>query len=262
MTRNSEPTKQRVQILLVSSLAVFASGCTIVEPGEVGVKVSMGRLQKSLLSQGMQPFLPGVDSIYHYSIKQQTLQGKAVPLTADQQPIIMEYKVLYNIPEGQVLTLYANYTGDPYTQLVDPQIQEAFRQVVSQYKADQATKKVNLIKNQVLSMTKDNVKGLVNIVDIPITHVELPEVLQQAIAQKQVMEQQSLQKQYELDKARKEAEITIANAEAQARSITLQTQALEKSPALIEYEKVKKWDGKLPGTFISGGASNTLFQLK
>nr|MDZ4834523.1 hypothetical protein [Candidatus Melainabacteria bacterium] len=58
------------------------------------------------------------------------------------------------------------------------------------------------------------------------------------------------------------AESLIANAEAQARSITLQTQALEKSPALIEYEKVKKWDGKLPNTFISGGAANTLFQLK
>lgn len=262
MNRNSELTRKQVRILLASWLTVLVSGCTIVEPGEVGVKVSMGRLQDSLLTPGMQAFLPAVDSIHHYSIKQQTLQGKAIPLTADQQPITMEYKVLYNVPEGQVLKLYANYSGDPYTQLVDPQIQEAFRQVVSQYKADQATKNVNLIKNQVLSMTKENVKGLVNIVDIPITHVELPDVLQQAIAQKQVMEQQSLQKQYELDKAKKEAEITVANAEAQARSITLQTQALEKSPALIEYEKVKKWDGKLPDTFISGGAANTLFQLK
>lgn len=238
------------------------SGCTIVEPGEVGVKVSMGRMQRNLLTQGIQSYLPGLDTIVHYSVKQQTLQGKAIPLTADQQPITMEYKVLYNVPEGQVLTLYEKYAGDPFTQLVEPQIQEAFRQVVSQYKADKATKQVNIIKNQVLSMTRENVKGLVNVVDIPITHVDLPEVLQQAIAQKQVMEQQALQKQYELDKAKKEAEITVANAEAQARSITLQTQALEKSPALIEYEKVKKWDGKLPDTFISGGAANTLFQLK
>ncbi len=245
-----------------ASLALLVSGCTVVEPGEVGVKVSMGRMQKNLLTQGVQGYLPGLDTIVHYSVKQQTLTGKAIPLTADQQPITMEYKVLYNVPQSQVLTLYENYAGDPFTQLVEPQIQEAFRQVVSQYKADQATKKVNIIKNQVLAMTRENVKGLVNVVDIPITHVDLPEVLQTAIAQKQVMEQQALQKQYELDKAKKEAEITIANAEAQARSITLQTQALEKSPALIEYEKVKKWDGKLPDTFISGGAANTLFQLK
>lgn len=110
-------------------------------------------------------------------------------------------------------------------------------------------------------MVKDNVKGLVNVVDIPITHVDLPEVLQTAIAQKQVMEQQALQKQYELDKAKKEAEITITTAQAQAKSIQLQSDALSKSPALIEYEKVKKWDGKLPDTFMGSGA-NTLFQLK
>lgn len=247
--------------LAIVPLALMLSGCMIVEPGEVGVKVSMGKMQRELLIPGMQGFVPGVDSIYTYSTKQNTVQGKAMPLTSDQQPITIEYKVLYAIPEGQILTLYEKFAGDPYDKLVEPQIQEAFRQVVSQYKADQATKSVNVIKNQVLSMTKENVKGLVSVVDIPITHVELPEVLQAAIAQKQVMEQQALQKQYELDKARKEAEITVANAEAQAKSIQLQSQALEKSPALIEYEKVKKWDGKLPDTFIGSGA-NTLFQLK
>lgn len=248
--------------IMASAACLLLSSCAVVEPGEVAVKVSMGRLDKNLLTPGVQIYAPGVDNIVRYSIKQETVAGKAVPLTSDQQPITVEYKVLYSIPEGQVLTLYEKYSGDPFAKLVEPQIQEAFRQVVSQYKADQATKSVNTIKNQVLSMVKENVKGLVNVVDVPITHVDLPEVLQQAIAQKQVMEQQALQKQYELDKAKKEAEITIANAEAQARSIQLQSEALQKSPALIEYEKVKKWDGKLPETVISGSAGSTLFQLK
>ena len=254
--------KRTLSMLALISASALLTGCTIIEPGSVGVKVSMGQLDRNLLKPGMQNYIPGVDSIYSYSTKQETISGTAVPLTSDQQPITLQYKVLYNIPEGEILTLYEKYSGDPFQKLVDPQIQEAFRQVVAQYKADQATKSVNTIKNQVLSMTKENVKGLVNVVDIPITHVDLPEILQHAIAQKQVMEQQALQKQYELDKARKEAEITIATAEAQARSIQLQSDALQKSPMLIEYEKVKKWDGKLPGTVIGGGANANLFQLK
>ncbi len=249
------------QLVLITA-ATLLSGCTIVDPGEVGVKVSMGQMNRNLLKPGVQIYIPGVDSIYKYSTKQETLAGTAMPLTSDQQPITLQYKVLFNLPEGEILTLYEKYTGDPFQKLVDPQIQEAIRQVVAQYKADQVTKSVNLIKNQVLSMTRENVKGLVNVVDIPITHVDLPEVLQHAIAQKQVMEQQALQKQYELDKAKKEAEITIATAEAQAKSIQLQSDALQKSPQLIEYEKVKRWDGKLPNTVITGGASGTLFQLK
>ena len=221
----------------------------------------MGVMDKNLLVSGLQIYNPFIDTIVRYSIKQETVAGQAVPLTADQQPITLQYKVLYSVPEAQLLTLYEKYSGDPYAKLVDPQIQEAFRQVVSQYKADQATKNVNVIKNQVLVMAREQIKGLVNVVDIPITHVDLPEVLQQAIAQKQVMEQQALQKFYELDKAKKEAEITIANAQAQAKSIELQSLALQKSPTLIEYEKVKKWDGKMPETFIAGSAG-TLFQLK
>jgi len=240
----------------------FLSACTVIEPGNVAVKVSMGRMDRNLLKPGMQLYVPGVDSIYSYSTKQESVSGTAMPLTSDQQPITLQYKVLYRLPESEVLTLYEKYTGDPFQKLVDPQIQEAFRQVVSQYKADQATKSVNIIKNSVLSMTKENVKGLVDVVDIPITHVDLPEVLQHAIAQKQVMEQQALQKQYELDKAKKEAEITVATAEAQAKSIQLQSEALQKSPSLIEYEKVKRWDGKLPNTVINGGSNGTLFQLK
>ncbi len=255
-------SRTNAKALIFIPIIAMLSGCTIVEPGQVGVKVSMGKLDANLLSPGMQMYVPGIDIIRSYSTKQETVSGTAMPLTSDQQPISLQYKVLYSIPRGQVLTLYEKYQGDPYSQLVDPQIQEAFRQVVAQYKADQATKNVNVIKNQVLAMVHENVKGLVNVVDIPVTHIDLPEVLQTAIAQKQVMEQQSLQKQYELDKARKEAEITIANAEAQARSIQLQSDALQKSPSLIEYEKVKRWDGKLPNTVITGGSNGTLFQLK
>ena len=252
----------KIKDLALIPLVAALSACTIIEPGEVGIKVSMGQMDRNLLKPGVHMIVPAVDSVYRYSNKQETVSGAAVPLTSDQQPITLQYKVLFNLPEGEILTLYEKYTGNPFEKLVDPQIQEAFRQVVAQYKADQATKNVNIIKNQVLAMVRENVKGRVNVVDIPITHVDLPEVLQQAIAQKQVMEQQALQKQYELDKARKEAEITIASAEAQAKSIQLQSEALQKSPQLIEYEKVKRWDGKLPSTVISGGSNGTLFQLK
>jgi len=254
------------QTLLSVAVAISLTSCAVIEPGQRGVKVTLGQMDRNLLNSGLQFYNPLTDRITDYSVKQETKDGQADPLTADQQPISISYKVLYRIPEGQVLTLYEKYAGDPYERLVAPQVQESFRQVVSQYKADAATRNVNVIKNQVLAMTRDGVKGLVDVVDIPITHVGLPDVLQQAIAQKQVMEQQALQKSYELDKARKEAEITVALATAQAKSIELQSQALQRSPTLIEYERVKKWDGVLPSTMmVSGGAPPpwaTMLQLQ
>ena len=245
--------------ILSVALCLCLSGCATIQPGERAVKVSLGSLDKTLISPGLIFYTPGIDHIYTYSIKQNTVEGKAQPLTADQQAITIEYKVQYKIPEGQVLSLYQSYNGDPYSMLVDPQIQEAFRQVISQYKADAAIKSINTIKDQVVAMVSGNLKGLVSIVDIPITHTGLPEVLQNAIAEKQIMEQKSLQKQYELDAAKKQAEITIANAQAQSEAIKLQTDALAKSPQLIEYEKIKKWDGKLPDTVVTSGQG--VFQI-
>lgn len=250
------------QIVLVALTVLPLSACTVIEPGHVGVKVSLGQMDQKPLSPGLQTYNVFTDTIREYDCKQETVEGQCVPLTADQQPITLSYKVQYRVPEGQVLTLYSKYSGDPYAKLVDPQVQEAFRQIVSQYKADQATKNLNTIRTQVLAMVQQNVQGLVQVNDIPITHVELPQVLQEAIAQKQVMEQAALQKTYELEKAQKQAQITVAEAEAQAKSIQLQSQALEKSPALIEYERVKRWNGVMPQTFITGsGGVQSLFHI-
>lgn len=253
-----------VKIALAALSMSLLSACTVIDPGNVGVRVSLGQMEKNVLKPGVQTYNPFTDQITEFDCKQTTVEGKCVPLTADQQPITLDYKVQYRIPESQVTSLFSQYSGDPYAKLVDPQVQEAFRQVVSQYKADHATKNLNTIRAQVVAMVQEHVKGIVQVNDIPITHVDLPEALKEAISQKQVMEQQALQKSYEFEKAQRQAQITVAEAEAQAKSIKMQSQALEQSPALIEYERVKRWDGHLPQTMITPGNSGgftTLFHV-
>lgn len=275
-------------ILPVAFIALSLSACTTIDPGERGIKVTLGKMDKTLMTSGFVTYNPLMEDVHKISVKQTTVSGKAAPLTADQQAIDINYNVLFSIPEDKVLILFEKYNGNPFDSLVAPQIQEAFRQVVSQYKSDQATKNINIIRNQVLAMVQDNLKGLVTVVDIPITHVELPEVLRKAIATKQVMEQQALQKVYELDKANREAQITVAQAkaqaesqlvqaqaeakgklagaEAEARGIQLKNEAIKRSPQIIEYTRVKQWDGHLPNFMINGGGGdgkgmNTLFQI-
>ena len=43
-----------------------------------------------------------------------------------------------------------------------------------------------------------------------------------------------------------EARQKVIAAEAEARSMAIRAQALTQNKALVEYEAVKKWDGKLP----------------
>lgn len=253
---------KKIEIILGIATTLLLSGCaSTISPGERGVKVTLGKVSGGLMGPGMYFYNPFTDHIQECNVQQVTVDGKCEPLTADQQQITIEYKVQYRHPEGQVINLYQNYAGNAYESLVAPQIQEAFRQVISGYKADAVTKDLTQIKDKVLVMVRKNVGGLMEVSDIPITHVSLPEVLQKAIAEKQVMEQQSLQKAYELDKAKKEAEITLAQAKAQAESIRLQSEALQKAPQLTQYEAVKKWNGTMPQTLIMDSKSNLLMEL-
>lgn len=230
--------------LLASTLAL--TGCATVNPGERGVRTTMGVVDKHLNEPGMVTYNPFTDHIDIYSVKQVTVEGQATPLTSDQQPLSITFKVQYSLPESQILDIYQNIKGDPYETLVSPQIQEAFRQVVSQYKADAVIGGVNKIKDQVLYAVRKTLKNKVYVADIPITHIDLPAALQQAVIEKQQMEISAKKKQYELEKEKREAEITVTKAKAQAESIRLQSQALSNSPKLVELKWVEKWDGKLP----------------
>lgn len=249
--------KALLALVLIPALA----GCATIGPGYRGVKVQLGQIDRALLQPGIVGYNPLTDSVHETCVQQQTIDGEANPLTADQQPIHIQFKVQFSFLQEKVIDLFEKFNGDAYTTLVVPQVQEAFRSVVAQYKSDQATKSITEIKNQVLEQVRENTKGMVNIVDIPITHVDLPESLQKAIEMKQVVEQQALQKTYELDKAKKEAEITVANAQAQAQSIKLQTQALEKSPQLTQYKAVERWDGKLPNILLLDDKAPFLMNL-
>lgn len=239
---------------LTALMALSLTGCATIDPGERGIKVELGVMKKDLLAPGLFGYNPFTERIHTFTTKQISVEGSANPLTSDQQPLAISFRVQYRLPEGQLLNLFQNVQGDPYQALGAPQVQESFRQVVSQYKAEAVTGGVNAIKAQVLAMTRESVKGQIEIIDIPITHIELPEALQKAVIEKQEMEISAKKKQYELDREKKQAEITVAKAQAEAESIRLQSQALANSPKLVELKWVEKWDGKLPET-VAGNSS-------
>ena len=94
-----------------------------------------------------------------------------------------------------------------------------------------------------------------------INELRAPDAVIQAINAKNVMQQQALTAQNELQKKRFEAlgdsikafgrgNAIMAEAEAQAKANSLLSQSLTAN--LVQYEMMKRWDGKLPQ--VSSGA--------
>jgi regulator of protease activity HflC (stomatin/prohibitin superfamily) len=119
------------------------------------------------------------------------------------------------------------------------------------------------IKEQVLAKVAAAVGTMISFTDIPITNFDFTDELEKAIEQKTIREQEALAKHFELEKAKKEAEITIVNAEAEARSVQIKGEALKTSPEVISLEIVKRWNGVSPqSVVIEKGAANVLLPLR
>lgn len=252
-------------IVGVVLLIVWSITCWhIVPPGHRGVVITLGRVSPEVVGEGFtwkRPF--GLRSIVDMPIQQITVKGVAPSYSADLQQITVYYSALYRIPEGVVATLYQQFKGDPYTQLVEPRLQDAIKQVISRRTAEDVIKNRDQLKPLVLAIVRGELSGLVEMIDVPIANTELTDELEKAIEAKQVQQQQALAKVYELQKAQKDAEIAVVVATAEAQSVKIKGEALKASPEVIQLEIAKKWNGVSPqSVVVTAGGANVLLPLK
>lgn len=252
-----------VALLVALGVGVLFGSCTVVPPGHRGVSVTLGKVYPMVCGEGLNFKKPFIEQIVKIPIQQITAIGKTSCFSSDLQLVEIGYSVLYRLPQEKVVELYQQYQGDPYQALVVPRMNDALKQVVSGYSAEEIVKSRDKIKPLVLEKIQKELAGLINIVDIPISNVDLSDQLEAAIEAKQVQQQQALAKTYELQKAQKEAEITVVNAKAEAEAVRIKGEALKASPEVISLEISKKWNGIAPTTVVVGtGGANVLLPLK
>ncbi len=250
-----------IVILVLLGLAAF-SATHVVPPGHRGISVTLGKVDPQARGEGLAFKFPMIEVIYNYPIKQITQESRAQVYSSDLQTVQISYNVLYRLPESKVVELFQQYEGNPYTKLLEPRVQEAIKEVAALFRAEDLVKNRQVIKKQIMDKTIQDLGDLIFIADIPITNIDLTDELERAIEQKTIREQEALAKEFELDKARKDAEIAVVAAEAEAKSVQIKGDALKSAPEVIELEIVKKWNGIPPTTVVSGkGGANILLPL-
>lgn len=255
------PVKMLVAVII---LFFISTSCFhIVPPGHRGISVTLGKVETDQRPEGISFKLPMIQQIYDFPVKQLKAEGRAESFSSDLQNIGVSYTVMYRIPEAKVVTLFREYKGDPYEALIEPRIQEAIKQVTAMYRAEQFVKDREKVKEDVLKNVRLAVGDMINITDMPITNIDLSDQLEQAIEQKVIREQEALAKNFEVEKEKKQAEITIVKAEAEAKSVHIKGEALKVAPEVIQFEIAQRWDGKTPlSVSVGQGGANVLLPLK
>jgi prohibitin 2 len=250
-----------VPLALLAFVVVMATlGCFyVVEPGERGVRVTLGSMSDDFIPPGFGLKLPVITQIRRVNVQQDTREISAECFSSDLQQINIQVKVLYRIPETSAVPVLRDYAGSPFEKLILPRVQEATKEVTALKTAADIVKTREQIKTAALAAARTKIGSLLVIEDLVIEDVALSRELEQAIEAKMVQQQEAEKAVFRMQQARTDAETLIIKAKADAESIRIQGEALERAPRLVELKMVEKWNGVAPQ--VVGAGSNILLPL-
>jgi prohibitin 2 len=246
-------------VLAIVLLLVVTSSSYVVDPGERGVRVTLGTMSDQFVAPGFGLKMPFVTEIWRVNVQQDTREVSAECFSSDLQQINIQVKVLYRIPETSVVAVLRDYAGNPFEKLILPRVQEATKEVTALKTAADIVKTREQIKVAALDASRAKIGSLLIIQDLVIEDVRLSKELEQAIEAKMVQQQEAEKAIFKMQQARTDAETLIIKAKADAESIRIQGEALEKTPRLVELKMVEKWNGVSPQ--VVGAGSNILLPL-
>lgn len=206
---------------LVMLVTVSGCGFAVIEDGEAGVRADFGKIADQPLATGWHWYMPMFSWIEVWNVKTQSIKEQANVPSSEGLISQLDVSVIYNVPVDKVVFVRKT-TGRGYQDTVlDPYTREAIRNIVSGYPvkalfSDAGRKEIG---ESILAFLKEKLepRGLM-IQDVLLRDVRLPPSFAQSIETKLRAEQESLQKEFELVKAKKDAEIEIARAQGVAKS--------------------------------------------
>ena len=239
-------------VIMLGVMALTASGCgmTVIEDGEVGVKADFGHIKDQALGPGWHWFLPMVSWIETWNVKTQEIKEVAQVPSSEGLISQLDVSVIYNVPHEQAVQVRKTIGRGYRETILEPYIREAIRNVVSGYAvkalfSDEGRKEIG---ENILAFLKGKLepRGIM-VQDVLLRDVRLPPSFAQSIEAKLRAEQESLQKEFELTKAKKDAEIEVARAQGVAKSNEIIAASI--SDPYLRYKWIEVL-GKSQGTVI------------
>lgn len=244
--------------VILSSFFIQSCFFEIVDPGNKGVKVTLGQVENTVYDEGLHYKSPFISSIREVNVRQQSAKIVSDCFSSDLQHIRVNLRVLYSVPVNNVVAVFRNYQDDPFAGFVEPKINEAFKEVTASRTAEVIVKEREKVKVEALKSSQEKVNGFLTIHDVVIEDLQLSVELQRAIESKMVQEQTAAKAKFYQVQERTDAETKVIKARGEAEAMEIINKTLKNEPAYLQLEMIKKWDGKAP---LVVGQTNGNFML-
>jgi regulator of protease activity HflC (stomatin/prohibitin superfamily) len=234
---------------------VWMLSVSIIDAGDIGVQVEFGRVKEKLLSQGW-----NTKSIFTnvvvYSIRLQeytmsatsgegdkTGNDTVMARTLDNSNVMIDSSMWYNVDPERAQDLYkkvAKSETEIKTKFIRPAIRTAMRDVAATFTLENLIKERDKYGQFVLDKVRETMAGKGVLIDrVLIRSIDPPKRIDDAIEAKLQAEQELQQKEFELEKTKKDAEIRREEAKgiADAQKIIQK----ELTPIYVQFEAIQAY---------------------
>lgn len=247
---------------LVLVLVMFAlAGCSVVGPGERGIRISLGKASNDVKESGAYLWIPFFLGMQEMNVQTQKSEVETSAASKDMQEITTHLAINWSITPDQVVTVYKNIGDeeDVLLKIISPATNEVMKAATAKKTAEEILIRRTELKVEIDTELKKRLEHYgVTLADVSITNLTFSKEFTDAIEQKQIAEQKAKQAEYTALQAIQEAKAQVNRAEGQAKAQALLRESL--TPAILQKMAIDKWLGQVP-TYYSGNGQNLPFIL-
>lgn len=245
-----------IVLLLLVIIVALASSFVIVQAGHTGVVVTLGKVDDTVLQEGLHFKIPFVQEVVMIDNRITKLEVSTEAFSKDLQTVSTALAINYRVDTAKSYSIYKNIGRDYEAVLVIPAVNEVLKATAAKYTAEESVTNRGLVSEGLVEGLNEKLNEIgLYVTDVNIINFDFSDAYITAIEEKQVAQQQLLkaetEKQTAITNAEAEAEALKIKAEAEAEANRILSESITKE--LVEYKKIEKWDGELP--VVSGEAS-------
>jgi prohibitin 2 len=237
------------------------SSFTVISAGHTGVQVTLGEVSPVPLTEGVH-FVNPISSVKDVDVRLQKDQlAGASASTKDLQQVHTDIVVQYRLNASKVPQIYKDFGLNVDEKVLGPAINEAFKTVTAKYTSEELITKRQAVSDEIQTQLKSKVAPFdIDVSGISLVNFGFSADYQKAIEQKVISVQQTAKAEQDLRRIEVEAKSRIAQAEGEAKAISIQAQAIQSNGGqnYVQLQWIEKWNGKLPDTVVNGNSGMML----
>lgn len=244
---NLKGTAIGVGLFVLFILFIACNPIAIVGAGQRGIKVTMGKVSPESFTEGVHFVTPFVSHMEVMDVKTQKSNIATQVYTKDIQQARLTYVINYNLQPNNVHKMYREVGKKYEDTILKPVVEGTVKDVAGKWQAQDLIANREKATSEILTRLQNQLSdNYINVTDFQITDINYSDVFEKAIESKVTAEQEALKAKNKTVQVQEEAKQRLISAESEAKSMAIRANALTQNKALVEYEAVKKWDGKLP----------------